>query len=216
MNLKCMNNSDDISKCFPCEIESFFIDENRHEAIVVCMGKHRITLNAFEKMQISEKTVISYEEFEQLQYEETWLSCIQKALSYLEYGDLSKRRLIEKLRRNFDKSFSTSVADYLEQRGYINDTELAHKYADNYLTLRQYGLMRIRKELYQKGFSIRTIDNVLADYADFDFSDSIRQLLYSKFSQNDLNDPKIRAKAYSFLQQKGYSWSEISQVITDN
>ena len=188
-------------------------DPDRHEAVVDCLGPHRITILECDRMDLQEGQTLTELQFDRLIHAEQWLACIQKALSHLDYGDFSKRRMIEKLRRSFSPEISTEVADYLELKGYINDFELAERYAENYYEVRGYGPLRLKKELYGKGFGTEVIVRVLEPYLQMDHSEKISGLLSKKYSEEELKDPAVLRKASAWLARCGYTWSDISNVL---
>ncbi len=195
-------------------VEKVLRDEERHEAFVYCAGhRFRITLVDQASIGIEQGSDLSEEAYILLQQAEERLACIQKAFSFLSYGDLSKRRLTEKLRRSFPKELSEETADLMEERGYLNDVELAKRYAQSYYDLRSYGPMRIKQELYGKGFSAETIEQVLEAYLSLDHSEKIKELLEQKFPSADLTKTEIRRKASAWLNRYGYDWQSVSAVF---
>lgn len=197
-------------------IERVFRDDENHEAFVVCEGhKYRITTVDCGRLGIEEGVSLSDEMLEELTEAESRLACVQKAFVHLSYGDMSKKRLIEKLARVFDKTLCRETADLLEERGYINDTRLAERYAENYYEIRSYGPMRIKQELYAKGFSLDLIEQTLEPYRNMDHRDKIAELLEQKFSRENLADVSVKKKAVAWLNRQGYSWSDVSDVLND-
>lgn len=197
-------------------VEKLLRNEEQHEAFVYCAGQRfRITLVDCERLAIEEGATLTEEIYEQLVAAEARLACIQKAFSFLSYGDLSKKRLIEKLRRKFDKALCEQTADLLEERGYLNDLQLAKRYADNYYEIRSYGPMRIKQELYGKGFCADVIEQALEPYISDDHREKILELLEKKFSREALADTTVRRKASAWLNRNGYSWSEISDAMNE-
>ena len=188
-------------------------DEERHEAVVECCGRHRITILECDRMDLQEGKVLSEDQFDRLIHAEQWLSCIQKALTHLDYGDLSRRRMIEKLRRVFPADLSTEVADYLVEKGYIDDLSLARRYAENYYEVRGYGPLKIKSELFGKGFDSQVIGKVITPYVRMDHSERITNLLLKKYDEENLKDPAVAKKASAWLSRYGYTWSDISQVL---
>ncbi len=197
----------------PYLIESIDKNPDRHEAVVECLGAHTITILECDLLGLEEGMVLSEEQFDALIHAEQWLSCIQKALSYLDYGDCSKRRMVEKLRKTHELSICREVTDYLEEKGYINDLALAERYAENYYSVRGYGPMRIKQELYGKGFPKAVIEQVMDAYAGLDYSETVRELLLKKYGEEQLKDPAVRRKASAWMSRQGYSWSMISDVL---
>lgn len=187
--------------------------DERHEAFVYCAGRHRITISDCDRLGLEAGAILDEDGFALLLEAEQRLACVQKALSLLEYGDLSKRRMIEKLRMKFSPELAAETADLLEERGYLNDSALAKRYAENYYEVRAYGPMRIKQELYRKGFSMDVIEEALESYRTEDHREKITQLLLGKYSSEQLSDPAVRQKANAWLSRQGYSWSEISDVL---
>lgn len=197
-------------------LEKLLVDEERKEATVYCAGERfRITLYDCNRLELEQGMDVSEDLLEQLQAADSRLSCIQKAFSHLAYGDLSKKKLLEKLRRHYKPDLCRETVDLLEERGYLNDLRLAERYADNYYSLRSYGPMRIKQELYGKGFSAEVIDAVLEPYRSMEHRDKIRELLEQKFHTSSIEDPVAKKKAAAWLNRQGYGWSEISDVFND-
>ena len=195
-------------------IDKILRDDSRHEVLVVCGGhKYRITTADCDLLRLEEGMSLSDEEVNHIAEAENRLACIQKAFSLLSYGDMSKKRMTEKLCRHFEKSLCIEVADLLEERGYLNDFRLAQRYAENYYEIRSYGPMRLKQELFVKGFSHDVIEQTLEPYYQMDHRDKILDLLQSKFSREDLSDITAKKKAVAWLNRNGYTWSDISDVL---
>lgn len=195
-------------------VEKITIDEERHEALVRCDGHaYHITVFDCTRFDLTPGTELSDDLFEELVQAESRLACIQKAFAYLSYGDLSKKRLVEKLRRTFSPELCREIADLMEERGYINDLQLAERYADNYYSLRSYGPLRIKQELFGKGFSRETIEEVVEPYLSKDHREMIRELLERKYPARLMTDPSVKKKASAWLNRQGYAWSDVSDVL---
>lgn len=196
-------------------IDKITIDDQRHEVIVRCDGQsYRITTFDYNRLAIEQGEEVSEDTINELILSESRLACIQKAFVHLSYGDLSKKRLSEKLRRAFSSEICTEVVDLLEERGYINDLRLAERYADNYYSIRSYGPLRIKQELHSKGFSRDIIETVLEPYISMDHREKVQELLEQKFKNIRCGDYTIKKKAAAWLNRQGYSWSDISDVLS--
>ena len=195
-------------------IKKISVDESRHEAIVFCdSSSYRITEYDCIRLSLAQGMELSEELLAEVQQSEMRLSCIQKAFSYLSYGDQSKKRLYEKLHRAFPAELCKEVVELMEERGYINDLRLADRYADNYYSLRSYGPLRIKQELHGKGFTYATIETVVEPYTALDHSEKIMELLGHKFSRISSADYTAKKKAVAWLNRQGYSWSDMSEAI---
>ena len=205
-----------------------FRDEERHEALVDCApesiasdvgGKperFRVTLVDCDLLELELGATLSEEAYARLCDAQDRLACVQKALTFLDYGDLSRKRLVEKLRRTFPPALCEQTADRLEERGYLNDARLAERYAESYYEIRSYGPMRIRQELYGKGFSREVIEQVMESYQELDHREKVAALLEKKYSREMLSDPAVRRKASDWLRRNGYGWTEISEVLRED
>lgn len=201
-------------------VERLFREEDRHEALVESRpqagGKperFRITLMDCDLLGLEVGMVLSEEAYALLCDAQLRLACVQKALTFLDYGDLSRKKLIEKLRRTFPPELCEQTAARLEERGYLDDLRLAERYAESYYENRSYGPMRIRQELYGKGFSREVIQQVVEPYQELDHREKIAELLEKKYTRETLSDPAVRRKASDWLRRNGYGWSEISDVL---
>lgn len=195
-------------------VERVLRDEEKHEALVTCASRRfRITLVDCDLLGIEPGAVLSEEIYAQLLDAEARLACVQKAFSFLSYGDLSRRRLVEKLRRTFPPALCEETAALLEERGYLDDARLAARYAESYYEIRSYGPARIKQELYGKGFSAEVIEQALEPYLALDHREKIEELLEKKFPAASLSDPAVRRKASDWLRRNGYDWSEISDAL---
>ena len=204
-------------------VERLFRDEEKHEALVDCKpqsgGKperFRVTLVDCDSLGLEAGVLLSEEVYALLCDAQERLACVQKAFVFLSYGDLSRKRLIEKLRRTFPQSLCEQTADRLEERGYLDDLRLAERYAESYYEIRSYGPMRIRQELYGKGFTREVIEQVLEPYLELDHREKIAELLEKRFPRETLSDPAVRRKASDWLRRNGYGWSEISDVLRED
>ncbi|MBQ2254482.1 MAG: RecX family transcriptional regulator [Clostridia bacterium] len=197
-------------------LEKLLRDEERKEATAYCGGnRFRITLYDCNRLELEQGMDVSDELLEQLEQADARLSCIQKGFTHLSYGDLSKKKLYEKLRRHYEPALCRETVDLFEERGYLNDLALAERYADNYYSLRSYGPMRIKQELYGKGFTPEVIDTVLEPYRSMDHREKVTELLQQKFRGASFDDPAVKKKASAWLNRQGYGWSDISDVFND-
>jgi alanine racemase len=135
-------------------IEKVLLDSEKHEANIVCSGNsYLITQTDFESLGLSEGETLDEERFEQLCEADNKLSCIKKAFTHLSYGDMSAKKLTDKLCAKFDKQIVSEIIELLKKHGYLNDTSLAGKYAKSFYEFKHWGPGRIKSDLYARGFS---------------------------------------------------------------
>ena len=195
-------------------IEKILLDTENHEASIVCSGnRYLITQVDFEDLGIDEGETLDEELFERLYEADNKLTCIKKAFTYLSYGDMSARKLSDKLRTKFDKHIVSVVIELLKSHGYIDDAALAERFAKSFYDFKHWGPGRIKSDLYARGFSKEDIDVSCAFLDELDHREQILELVYKKFGReaDAINEQKQKVNAY--LYRMGYSYSDISDVL---
>lgn len=149
-----------------------------------------------------------------LQIERT---CIQtramsKAYNLLSYGDMSRARLIEKLKhRGFDEDVAALCADRLCMSGYIDDKRYAAALADSYARVKLYGPLRIYRELIRHGIDSADAKAV-TDGLCVDWYQNARTLAEGRY-KCDVHDIKQRQKLIAALMRAGYDY-ETAKAVT--
>lgn len=184
------------------------------EALVEAHGvKYRITIADYERSGIVQGGRITEESLEFLTEAEEKLRCIKKAFNYLSYKAHSKRGLGKKLKNAaFSDTAIVKTLFLLEEKGYLDDLTLCKEYAEYFQKRKNYGVMRIKKELYAKGFDKEAIDRA-TDELDETPEGVITELLLKKFPHLNPEDRQARAKAVSFLTARGFGYDEINNAI---
>lgn len=133
----------------------------------------------------------------------------EKAYQYLGYGDLSRKRLYEKLTRfGIRPEVAEAACDWMEERGYIDDERLARRMAERFAESKHWGPRRILPELLQRGIPSELAREAV-DGLEMDFSDSVRYHLETKYRGYDLGDRKLRQKVVQGLLRLGFDYEMI-------
>lgn len=137
----------------------------------------------------------------------------EKAYQYLGYGDLSRKKLYEKLTRfGIEPQVAEATCDKMEQKGFINDEALAHKLAEKFANTKHWGPRRILPEIIQKG-----IDPALAkeavDALETDFSASARYHMETKYRRINRADRKERDRAFQGLLRLGFDFETAREAL---
>lgn len=133
----------------------------------------------------------------------------EKAYQYLGYGDLSRKRLYEKLTRfGIRPEVAEAACDAMEERGFIDDERLAHRMAAQFAESKYWGPRRILPELLQRGIPMELAREAV-DGLETDFTDSVRHHLATKYRGYDLQDRKIRQKVIQGLLRLGFDYDDI-------
>ncbi len=195
-------------------IDEICRDDDSNEAVVVLGGERfRITVRDLENIGVEEGDSVDENVFEQLSEAVERLACIKKAFDFLSYGDLSEKQLRDKLSRKFSRELAEDVSALFVERGYVNDSELAKRYAETFYEFKNMGLSRIRNELFRRGISREDIEDALAPYESLDQYDRIEEFIRKKYDIGKMCDIKYRQKVYAGAVRAGFSGSEVGDVI---
>ncbi len=133
----------------------------------------------------------------------------EKAYQYLSYGDLSRKRLYEKLTRfGIEPHVAEATCDQMEQKGFIDDERLAARLAERYAREKKWGPRRIVQELYQKGFSL-DLAKETTQGLDADYEQSVAYHLSAKYGGQDFSDRKQVQKVIQGLMRLGFDYETI-------
>lgn len=175
----------------------------------------RITIADFELLGIEDGAAADEDGLSALEEAAEKLSCIKKSQVYLSYRALPARKLEQKLKKaGFSEESIEKTVELLIKKGYLNDEELCYDYAVAMRDSKRFGVSRLRKELYGKGFSRECVEDALAKaFEGYETEDPILELLAKKFPSLQAEDRQARAKAVAYLYRMGYSYDDINNAI---
>lgn len=175
----------------------------------------RITMADFEALGIEDGGVVDGDGLCALEECAEKLSCIKKAQVYLSYRALPTRKLEQKLvLAGYSEDAIEKTVALLIKKGYLNDAELCLDYAVALRDGKRFGVSRLRKELYGKGFSRECVDEALEiAFDEYETEDALLELLAKKFPSLHGEDRQARAKAVAYLYRMGYSYDDINNAI---
>ncbi|HAN21626.1 MAG: hypothetical protein A2Y15_05810 [Clostridiales bacterium GWF2_36_10] len=195
-------------------VERVLIDENNHEANITCGGSSfLITTSDFERLMLNEGDELDEEAYEQLNEANSRLACIKKAFTYLSYGDMSAKKLTDKLCAKFDKNTVTDVVELLKERRYLNDTELAERFAKSFYEFKHWGPIRIKNDLYARGFLKDDINIACEFLEETDHRDNIKSIISEKYGINSELITPQKQKISAYLYRMGYAYGDITDAI---
>jgi regulatory protein len=99
------------------------------------------------------------------------------------------------------------IAKLIEEN-FLNEQRFAVAFAGGKFRVKQWGKLKIRYELKQKGISETCIRKALTEIADEDYYATL-ETLATKKAENETN----RQKIYQFLLGKGYESGLINEVL---
>ena len=141
---------------------------------------------------------------------------LKKILHYCDYQDRCKKEIFTKLNSfelaDDDRNF---IVGFLNDEGYINDERYCRSYVKSKLSLKKWGVNKIKLSLITKGIDKEIIDEVLSEIDQDSYKEELVNLLKNKKINED--DPyKRKAKLIRYAVSKGYSISEVMEIVNGN
>lgn len=138
------------------------------------------------------------------------LSARKRMMDLIAHRDHSEKELREKLHERFETRFIDEAIDYGRDHGWIPDdeesqTQLADKFAES-LHRRGKGILSINHQLQEKGLPPVATDS------ERELEKAMR-LIAGKFTEEQLTDRNVQAKAGRFLASRGFDADTVRQAI---
>ncbi|GAA5522971.1 RecX family transcriptional regulator [Aliifodinibius salicampi] len=211
---------EDAGSALPATITGITIQKKNKERYSIfadgnfLLGVHEQTLLAFN---LKEGVEITPSLFKKLQREEGRFAIKSYLMGLLSRRDHSRQELMNKaLQKDYAPETITGVLDELQEKGYIDDTEFALKYASEKSRKNNWGPAKVKAHLYKKGIKRQNIEkSVRKAFEGADFEETFIHLI-SKRKRRFLKEEhplKRKKKVIDHLARKGYSPSSIYNCI---
>lgn len=165
------------------------------------------------KFSLAKGVEITPSLLKKLQREEGRFAIKSYFLNLLSRRDHARRELLIKAqKKGHPTEVIEHVLDELEQRGFINDTQFAKKYAAEKCALRKWGPLKIRSHLYKKGISKSVSNQAISEaFRDENFNKTFLTLVFKRKRRflKEQNLFKRKKKVFNYLAQRGYRASDI-------
>lgn len=141
-------------------------------------------------------------------------SAVRRAYDILSYGENTKNQLVYKLvKRGFKRPLAIQVAEYMKEKGYIDEREQLLSYSNQLATKKYYGRERILAEVMKHGFQRDYVESVLMEsLKEVDFVANCAYLIRRKYGQVPKNIDEYK-KMLASLIRYGYSISEVKLAV---
>ena len=145
---------------------------------------------------------------------------LQKIRHYCSYQERSHKEVKEKLYSFglYKEEVETLISKLIED-GYLNEERFAIAFAGSKFRQKDWGKVKIKYELKQKGISEYCIRKALAEINENDYRVNLKKLYKSKIEmlKSERSKYTLKAKVTAYLLQKGYELNLIKEVgIDDN
>lgn len=157
--------------------------------------------------------VITEEDYFGMEQSAAMSRAIARMKGILSYSGVSRRTLIQKLKRyNFSEEICISAADYAVEHGMVREDVQVEHAIDTYLRRKYWGRRRIVAELSAKGYPREVIEAALDEIPEEDFLRALHVIIDKKYGEVP-TDPQEKQKMVLSLLRMGYSGSEIKEAI---
>ncbi|MCR3761231.1 recombination regulator RecX [Clostridium felsineum] len=151
--------------------------------------------------------------------EDNYLYAKSRALSFIERTFKTENEIRVKLKeKEFNDTVIDRVIEFLRKYNFVDDT----KYAELYIKERigKQGKLKIKYSLVKKGIDDSIIDEKLSKYESKDekYINAMREAAlkkYTSIAKKETDKFKIKRKLSSYLMGRGYSWSEIGDILKE-
>lgn len=143
----------------------------------------------------------------------------EKAYRMLSYRDRTTHEIVMKLReKEFSEAVISTVVSDLKEVGALNDKRFAEQWIRYQVENRHLGPLRLKFTLLEKGFSAPEVARLLEGLSEeWDPVRVARRALLRRYKElTRLQDLRLRRKAFSFLQRKGFSAESILMVFRNS
>ena len=141
---------------------------------------------------------------------------LKKILHYCDYQDRCKKEIFAKLNTfelvDDDRNF---IVDFLNDEGYINDERYCRSYVKSKLSLKKWGVNKIKISLISKGVDRDIIDTVVSEIDQDSYKEELIKLLENK-KINESDPYKRKAKLIRYAVSKGYSINDVMEIVNGN
>ena len=167
-----------------------------------------VSENGLEKgMEISEN------EADELMYRNDVRRAKERALYLLEGREYSYSSLFDKLEQNYDEDVCFEVCNKMKELGLLDDRRYAEKLCRQLFEVKKFGRYRVRMEMKMKGISPELAEEMIELYCEENnVLEGLEELVERKYERY-LTDRKGVEKVKAALVRKGYSYSDIREVL---
>lgn len=163
-------------------------------------------------------TTLSPEDQRQIEQDDQYVQAKQQALSYLAHKPRTETEVRRKLRRNDTPDVVIEdVVARLYELEYLDDESYAQDYARNRFASKQYGPLRIRRELTERGIDRAIAERAVDDlFAEENPLAAARHHAEKRWPRLADEEPRRRKqKMYRYLRRRGFSSDTIYTVLDE-
>lgn len=187
------------------------------DGVRVQSAKGEIAVNLFSNLgipyELKEPKAIDEELYDRIEYSMKLTDAVKAGLNLLSFAQNTKKALTQKLViKGFGREIAADAANYLENLGFIKEYDMAVSLIEDMSAGKLYGQLRIKNELFAKGFETQTIDKALED-TEVDYVDICCERIRKNTGIQAFEDKNSAMKAMAQLNRYGFTFEEIKKAV---
>ena len=136
------------------------------------------------------------------------------ALRFLSFRRRTEKQVKEKLqKKGFDEKTIKATIDKLKEFDLINDLEFATSWVKDRLSFKPRGRKLLKQELYKKGISKETIEQVTEELCQDEDKSALELLEKIKKRYKGLEPKVARRRMFGFLLRRGFSYETTKKAL---
>ena len=148
----------------------------------------------------------------------TFLEIKQKMMNYCVYQDRCHQEVEQKMRDYLIiPEAKEEILLYLMKENYLNEERFTRSYIRGKFYIKSWGRNKIKNHLKFKGISEKLINSSFDEIDEDDYKKTLLKIYHGYFEkQKGLKDYQKKSKTIQFLLSRGFEYSEILRIITED
>lgn len=147
----------------------------------------------------------------------TFLEIKQKMVNYCVYQDRCHQEVEQKMRDYLIiPEAKEEILLFLMKENYLNEERFTRSYIRGKFYMKSWGRNKIKNHLKFKGISEKLINSCFNEIDENDYEKTLLKIYHDYFAkQKGLKDYQKKSKTIKFLMSRGFEYSEILRIITE-
>lgn len=195
----------------PAQISSISVQKkNKQRYSIYVAGEFLIGVSeeTLIELKLAKGMTINPELFRRIQRREGYQAVKSYLFKLLARRDHARKELQRKARqKDFPDEVIENVLNELNDKGYLNEKSFAEKFTADKFKLNNWGPIKIRAQLFQKGVSKTTIDQTVDTFfEDQELGETYLNLVLKRKRRflKEEDNYKRKKKIFDYLNRKGF------------
>lgn len=171
------------------------------------------------KFNLTKGTEVTPSLYRKLQREEGRFAVKAYFLKLLGRRDHARQELFTKaIKKDYPEEVIENVLDEIQEKGFINDSGFAEKFASEKASISKWGPAKIKSHLYKKGISKSVAErSIKKAFEDENLKETFLNLVLKRKRRflREEDEYKRKKKVFDHLARKGFRPSDIYDCLDD-